>query len=110
MCDYDQIADIVVLPSLLEATSLSGLEAMSCGKPLVGSDVGGIPEIIEDGKTGILVHKENPKEIAEAINELLSDEDLAENFGKQARRKAAEEYSWKIVAQKTETIYKKIIS
>ena len=109
MRDYDQIADIVTLPSLLEATSLSGLEAMSCGKPLVGSNVGGIPEIIDDGETGILVHKENPKDIAEAINKLLSDEKMAEDFGKQARRKAVEEFSWEVIARRTEEIYKKVI-
>lgn len=109
MRDYDQIADIVVLPSLLEATSLSGLEAMSCGKPLVGSDVGGIPEIIDDGKTGILVQKENPKEIAIAINSYLNNEDLIEKFGSRARQKAVDEFSWQVVAKKTEKIYKKVI-
>lgn len=109
MRDYDQIADIVVLPSILEATSLSGLEAMSCGKPLIGSNVGGIPEIIDDGKTGILVSKEKPKEIAVAINKLLSDEGMVEKFGIQARQKAVEDFSWRVVAKKTESIYKQVV-
>lgn len=109
MAAYDQVADIVVLPSLLEATSLSGLEAMSCGKPLIGSNVGGIPEIIDDGKTGLLVPKKSVESLTAAIDSLLSNEELTISMGKRARKRAVEEFSWKVVAKRTYEVYKKVV-
>lgn len=107
---YDQVADIVVLPSLLEATSLSGLEAMSCGKPLIGTNVGGIPEIIDDGITGILIKEKSVDSIVEALDILLSNNKLAIDMGRRAREKAVYEFSWKVVAKRTEEIYEKVVS
>ena len=63
----------------------------------------------DDGKTGILVSKENPNEIAAAINNLLSDEGMAEKLGSKARQKAVEDFSWRVVAKKTEAIYKQVV-
>lgn len=108
MAAYDQVADIVVLPSLLEATSLSGLEAMSCGKPLIGSNVGGIPEIVDEGITGILVPKCNSNKLAEAICYLLKNDEVREKMGKAARIKTEQEFSWKVIADKTENVYEKV--
>lgn len=109
MAAYDQIADIVVLPSVLEATSLSGLEAMSCGKALIGTDVGGIPEIIDDGKTGILVPKCDSDELAKAIDYLLENDDVRERMGFEARKKIELRFSWHVIARETEKIYDKIL-
>lgn len=106
MHKYYQIADIVVLPSLMEATSLAGLEAMSCEKPLVGSDVGGIPEIIEDGKTGYLVEAKNEDALACAILKLLRNPQHIDLMGKNARKKVEKEFSWNIIADKTIKVYK----
>lgn len=105
---YYQIADIVVLPSLMEATSLSGLEAMSCGKALLGTNVGGIPEIIEDEKNGRLIPPENPEEIADAIVGMLHDRKRLNEMGNYGRKLAVERFSWSEVAKKTLAIYEKV--
>lgn len=108
MYRYYQISDIVVLPSLMEATSLAGLEAMSCGKPLIGSNVGGIPEIIEDGKTGCLVEAKNEDALACAILRLLKNPQIINLMGKNSREKVEKEFSWNIVADKTIEVYQEV--
>lgn len=105
---YYQIADIVVLPSLMEATSLSGLEAMACGSPLLGTNVGGIPEIIEDGYNGRLVPPKDAESITNVLAEMLKDKDLLLQQGRNGRRKAEQEFSWDIVAAKNEAIYMQV--
>lgn len=108
MYRYYQISDIVVLPSLMEATSLAGLEAMSCGKPLIGSNVGGIPEIIEDGKTGYLVEAKNEDALACAILRLLKNPQIINLMGKNSREKVEKEFSWNTVADKTIEVYQEV--
>lgn len=105
MPKYHAASDIVVLPSLIEATSIAGLEAMATGKPLVGTRVGGTPRIIADGETGILVPPRNPKELAYAITSLLSDKGKRTAMGLKAREKAESEFSWQIIARKIQDIY-----
>jgi glycosyltransferase involved in cell wall biosynthesis len=78
-------ADVVVQPSLVEAGALVPLEAMACGKPVVGTEVGGIPEEIEDGVTGLLVPPNDPGALAEAILCLLRDEKLRKEMGTAGR-------------------------
>lgn len=109
MAAYDQVADVVVLPSLMEATSLSGLEAMSCGTPIVGTKVGGIPEIIEDGVSGILVPPRDSKKIAQAVISLINDSKKMTVLGKNARQKVIKEFAWRKVAQKTVGVYEEIL-
>lgn len=109
MKDYYNASDVVVLPSLMEATSIAGLEAMACAKPLVGTNVGGIPEIIENNVTGYLVAPENPQEIALKTVLLLLNEKKRTKFGNHARKKVLENFSWKIIAQKTVEVYKKVL-
>lgn len=84
--------DIVVQPSRLEAFGLSVLEAMAAGKPIVATNVGGIPELIEDGVTGLLVPPD-PREIAQGIVALLTDGDLAKRLGQAARAKYLANYT-----------------
>ena len=69
-------ADIFVLPSTTEAFGVVFLEAMASGLPVIGTDVGGIPEIIRDGQNGLLVPPNQPDLLANAIIELLSNRDL----------------------------------
>lgn len=104
-----QISDVVVLPSLMEATSLSGLEAMSCGKPLLGTNVGGIPEIVEDGKNGYLVAPESAKEIADTLVEMLNNRDRLCKMGDYGRHLAVEKFSWNQVAKNTLSVYKQVL-
>lgn len=110
MPKYYAASDIVVLPSLIEATSIAGLEAMATGKPLVGTRVGGIPRIIADGKTGILVPPRNPEELAHAITSLLSDKGKRTTMGLKARKRAESEFSWQIIARKIQDIYYRVIN
>lgn len=105
MPKYYAASDIVVLPSLMEGTSVAGLEAIATGKPLVGTNVGGNPQIIADGETGILVPPKNPEELAHAITSLLSDKGKRTAMGLKARKRAESEFSWQIIARKIQDIY-----
>jgi glycosyltransferase involved in cell wall biosynthesis len=102
-------ADVVVIPSIVpESFCLIGPEAMSVGRPIVGSNVGGIPEWLDDGKTGFLVDPGNSRQIAEKVIQLLSDRKLLEQMGKNARKKA-EQFSIEKHADKIEKIYEELI-
>lgn len=109
MAAYDQIADVVVLPSLLEATSLSGLEAMACGASVVGSKVGGIPEIIEDGRNGYLVPAQNVVELADALIKIIKDEKVRKIMGGESRKKVESEFTWQIITKKTMDVYLRVL-
>jgi glycosyltransferase involved in cell wall biosynthesis len=74
--------DVAVLPSYREALGLSVLEAMALSRPVVASEVGGIPEMIEDGITGLLVPPHDPAALAAAIVRLLRDHPLADTLGR----------------------------
>ncbi|MEJ9151432.1 glycosyltransferase family 4 protein [Bacillus smithii] len=106
---YIQTSDIIVLPSLMEATSLSALEAMSCGKPLIGTNVGGIPEIISHLKNGILVEPKNPSELAKWIVNLIEDPLLRNKLGLNARKTVEENFDWAVIANKTKKVYELIL-
>jgi glycosyltransferase involved in cell wall biosynthesis len=99
-------ADLSVLPSLAEATSIAGLEAMASGLPLVGTRVGGIPTILEDGVTGLLVPPRDPKALAAALRRVIGDGELRRRFGAAARRKVEQEFSWPTIAGRTLAVYR----
>ena len=80
------LADIVASPSRRDAAPLSVLEAMGCGRPAVASRVGGLPEWVVDGETGVLVEPDDPEELAAAIATLLDDEERRQRLGERARR------------------------
>lgn len=104
---YLNAADLVVLPSLMEATSISGLEAMSAGKPLVGTHVGGIPELIEDGSTGLLVPPGDTGALAGGIIRAYRELDFGE-AGRRARRKVEQEYTWMSLAKTVVEFYQRL--
>jgi len=117
-------ARVFACPSLYEPFGIINLEAMSCETPVVGSAVGGIPEIIVEGKTGYLIDLEsvsrtdfNPKNpdefqqhFAQKINLLLDDEDLANAMGKAGRKRVLEKFSWESIAKTTYNYYEEVIS
>jgi len=84
---------IFVLPSRWEGFGLVIIEAMSNMLPVIATNVGGIPELIENGKDGILVPPENPKALARAINSLLENKELREKLSQTAYKKVREKYS-----------------
>jgi glycosyltransferase involved in cell wall biosynthesis len=103
-------ADISILPSLVEATSIAGLESMACGLPLIGTNVGGIPDLILHGDTGLLVPPADPNELARAINELISCPDQRSTMGMQARKRAIEQFNWNRIVRETIKIYEEATS
>lgn len=80
-----------VMPSLFESFGLAAVELMSCGRPLVCTNVNGLPETVGDG--GLIVNPKDPKALSEAMNRLLADGELRSTLGGNARRRA-EYYSW----------------
>lgn len=76
--------DMVVIPSRWEGFPVVALEAMACGKPVIATTTGDLPEIVEHGITGLLVEPENPKEMADAILKVASNEKMREEMGKNA--------------------------
>ena len=117
-------ARVFACPSLYEPFGIINLEAMSCETPVVGSAVGGIPEIIIEGETGYLIELEsisrtdfnpkNPEEFqknfAQKINLLLEDENLATQMGKAGRERVLDIFSWESIAKTTYNYYEKVIS
>jgi len=97
--------DIVVLPSLEERCSRVLLESISCAKPVVASNVGGNPEIIENGLNGLIVPPEDNDELAKAILKFLTNEKLAEEMGKNGRLIAEKYFDININIQKIKRIY-----
>lgn len=106
MPHYFNAADVVVLPSLMEATSIAGLEAMACGKPLVGTSVGGIPEIISPHETGLLVPAKSIESLANGVLEMLADEKKLLEMGDKALKAVHDNFAWQEIARKTVAFYK----
>lgn len=98
---------LVVMPSLWEGFGLIFLEAMAMGKPIVATDVGGIPEVIENKETGILVSARNPEALAEAIICLLKDNSLAKRMGERGKVILKECFQSSKMAEEIERIYNK---
>lgn len=87
--------DIAVMPSRAEASAVVALEAMSLGKPVVATRVGGIPEVVIDGETGLLVDPDEPHELANAIRRLLLDPALARRMGAAGALRVREHFTEK---------------
>jgi len=97
--------DIAVLPSYREAQGLTILEAMALSRPVVASNVGGIPEMIEDGRTGLLVPPHDPGALATAISRLLRDHPLADTLARAGHDMVHERFCVELMARAVETIY-----
>lgn len=104
---YYSAADFSILPSLMEATSISGLEAMASSLPLIGTSTGGIPELIKDGYNGFLCKPADEKDLADKIDLLLA-EDL-NKMGANSRRIIEEKFEWSQIASQTIKAYESIL-
>jgi starch synthase len=124
-------ASVFVCPSIYEPLGIVNLEAMACGTAVVASDVGGIPEVVEDGVTGTLVHygvgdpdPESETEaiideaeaiaqfeqgLADAINFLAANPEVAQTMGKAGRKHVVDNFSWNRIATQTADLYKSVL-
>ncbi|APW66144.1 hypothetical protein LPB137_09895 [Poseidonibacter parvus] len=105
--DYYSAADLSILPSLMEATSISGLEAMAASLPLIGTNVGGIPVIIKDGENGYLCESESPEDLAQKIDKLLDSDHVL--MGEKSKEMVDKYFDWIEIAKKTLDQYKSIV-
>ena len=98
-------ATAFVCPSLYEPLGIVNLEAMACGTAVVASRIGGIPEVVVDGETGLLVPPEDSYALAAALNELARNPERAEAMGRAGRERAVTQFSWTSVARTTLDLY-----
>ena len=113
-------ATVFVCPSVYEPLGIVNLEAMACETPVVASRIGGIPEVVEDGVTGLLVPLEarddgsgepvNPdvfaRDLAQRIDAVLADPGLAERLGRAGRVRAVERFGWAAIAERVVEVYR----
>ncbi|MBR9988140.1 MAG: glycogen synthase [Gemmatimonadetes bacterium] len=116
-------AEIFVCPSVYEPFGIINLEAMACGTPVVASAVGGIPEVVEHGETGLLVapeaisateveprHPEQfARDLATAVNALLDDPQLRASLARNARERVEQHFSWQSIARQTLAFYEHVV-
>jgi glycosyltransferase involved in cell wall biosynthesis len=102
---YYNSCDVFALPSVFEGQGIAALEAMSCGKPVVAFNVGGIPEVVEDGKTGFLVKPYSIKDFSRSIIKLLKDRELGEAMGIEGRKVVEQKFQWKNIARQLVNTY-----
>lgn len=107
---YLALADLVAVPSVHHEGYVDGLpnvalEAMGVGKPLVATHVGGLPAVVEEGRTGLLVAERDTEALASAILELAADSELRREMGAAARARVVGELTWEAVAKRFEAVY-----
>jgi alpha-maltose-1-phosphate synthase len=109
-------ASVFVCPSVYEPLGIVNLEAMACATAVVASDVGGIPEVVADRQTGLLVHYDasDPaffeRRLGEAVNSMVADPERARQYGQAGRQRCIQEFSWAHIAEQTLEIYRKVSS
>jgi glycosyltransferase involved in cell wall biosynthesis len=111
---YYHAADIFVLPSVNKSGKTEGLgvvllEAMASGCPVIGSNVGGIPDIITDGENGFLVPEQDPSALADRIIQIISDADLREKFQKDGYARIQESFTWDKIAERFSMVYSQVL-
>jgi len=108
-------AAVFVCPSVYEPLGIVNLEAMACGAPVVASAVGGIPEVVLDGDTGLLVpyDEKDPaafeEALAQALNRVIADQTGARHMGEAGRERAVREFGWDSIARRTVELYDTIL-
>ena len=104
-------ATVFLCPSIYEPLGIVNLEAMACEAAVVASAVGGIPEVVEDGVTGLLVQLDDQfaETFAARVNELLTDPERAKRMGMAGRERAIERFSWSAVAAETVALYESLL-
>lgn len=107
--DVYHATDVTVIPSLLEATSLAALESLACGVPVLATNVGGLPDIVVDGKNGWLVPPADPTALATRIVSLVRSANLIAGARTVARASVEARFSWDTVAEKVLSVYEHLL-
>ncbi|MHC4678082.1 MAG: glycosyltransferase family 4 protein, partial [Planctomycetota bacterium] len=102
-------ANCLVVPSFQENAPLTIAEAMAGGVPVVAANVGGIPGMVENEKTGLLVDPHDTESIAEAVLKILSDESLARSMGQSGKQTAETRFRASVVCEKTLNAYQEVL-
>ncbi|MFP3975644.1 MAG: glycosyltransferase [Dehalococcoidia bacterium] len=105
MAPYYRHAQMFVVPSKFEPFGMTALEAMACGTPVVASSLGGLKNVLSDGKTGLLADPSNQDELAKAMGRLLKDKALTEKIGDAGRDFVQKTYSWDSIADRFIAFY-----
>jgi starch synthase len=103
-------ATVFACPSVYEPLGIVNLEAMACGTAVVASRTGGIPEVVADGETGLLVPPGDDEQLAAALNALLADPDRARAMGQAGRKRAVAEFGWPAIAAQTAALYAELVN
>lgn len=106
---YLSMSDVFICPSLFEGMGSVFVEAMACRIPVVGTNVGGIPDVIQDNVNGLLIEPQDSSQIAKAVLKILGNKDLADKLAENGRRIALEKYSWDKVSEDIHMLYKEIL-
>ncbi|WP_135612313.1 glycosyltransferase family 4 protein [Methanococcoides sp. AM1] len=104
------LSDVFVLPSIYEPFGIVLMEAMACETACIGTRVGGIPDIIDHNRTGVLVEPESGANIAEAIDRLYHDPEKRCLMGKMGRERAITYFDWQDIAKKTGEVYRQVLN
>ncbi len=102
-------ADVFVIPSREDNLPNTVLESMACGTPVVGFNIGGIPDMVIDGETGFLAEAENAQDLSDKIKTILENDALREQMGLNARNKVLEQYALGIQAQSYLSVYRELV-
>ena len=103
-------ADVFVIPSLQDNLPNTTIEALACGVPTIGSNVGGIPEVVRDGRTGLVVPSGDPTALRQAIVSLLGKPERRVSMASESRRLALQEYSLHVQTQSYQSLYQELIT
>jgi alpha-maltose-1-phosphate synthase len=103
-------ATVFATPSIYEPLGIVNLEAMACGTAVVASRTGGIPEVVADGETGLLVPPGEPEPLAVALNALIRDPDRAAAMGQAGRKRAVAEFGWPAIAAQVAALYAELVT
>jgi sugar transferase (PEP-CTERM/EpsH1 system associated) len=104
-----QVFDVFVLSSRLEGLSLTLLEAMAAGLPIVATDVGGNSEVVVDGRTGFIVESGDPAALASRMARLAGDPELSRSMGEMGRKRVVERYSLQAMVKRYDTVYHELL-
>jgi len=107
---YYNAADVFVSTPWYEPFGITPLEAMACGVPVIGANVGGIKYTVLDNKTGLLVPPKDPEALAEKLELVLRDDDLVRKLKKAALKRVHDHFTWDIVARRVKILYEQIIA